>query len=124
MPVKKLVRPDPSPATEVLRDRLVREWRRPDPAAEQPIILEESAGAGQPVHLYVVWDDWSPLGTIERSEVIMDAYEQVHGRARSANVTVAVGLTPAEADRLGIPYRDGNPPEASKKRPRRRGRSA
>jgi hypothetical protein len=105
MPVKKLVRPGPSPAAVALRDRLVDEWRHPDPAAQQPVIVEESGGAGQPIHVYVIWDDWSPIGTIERSEVIMDAYEAVHGTAQSTNVTVAMGLTPAEADRLGIRYR-------------------
>ncbi len=105
MPVKKLVRSGPSPAAQGLYDRLVQEWRHPDAAAHQPIILEETAGAGQPVHIYVVWDDWAGLGSIDRSEVVMDAYEEVHGKAHSANVTVAMGLTPAEAERLGIQYR-------------------
>ena len=105
MPVKKLVRAGPSSSAEALRDRLIQEWRQPDPAAHQPIIVEESTGAGQPVHLYVIWDDWSPLGSIERSEVIMDAYEAVHGRSQGANVTVAMGLTQTEAIRLGIGYR-------------------
>jgi len=105
MPVKKLVRSGPSSTAQALRVRLIREWRQPDPAAHQPIIVEESTGAGQPVHLYVIWDNWSPLGSIERSEVIMDAYEAVHGRSQVATVTVAMGLTPTEADRLGIRYR-------------------
>ena len=35
----------------------------------------------------------------------MDAYEEVRGRGGAVNVTVAMGLTPAEADRLGIRYR-------------------
>ena len=105
MPVKKLTRSGPSPAAQVLLNRLVDEWRQPDPKATQPIIVEESAGQSQPTHLYVIWDDWAPLGSIERSEVIMDAYEQVCGRPGAVNVTVAMGLTPAEADRLGIRYR-------------------
>lgn len=104
MPVKKLVRSGPSPAAQALFDRLVNEWRRPDPAAQQPVILEGGGGPGEPVHIYVVWDDWAGLGSIERSEVVMDAFEEVHGKAQSANVTVAMGLTPAEADRLGIKY--------------------
>src|SRR5436309_6441134 len=105
MPVKKLVRSGPSPAAQALLNRLVDEWRQPASGAQQPIIIEESGGQAQPVHLYVIWDDWAPLGSIERSEVIMDAYEQVQGRAAAANVTVAMGLTPIEADRLGIRYR-------------------
>lgn len=72
--------------------------------AQQPIIIDETTGQGLPVHLYVIWDDWLPLGSIERSEVIMDAYEQVHGRGGAVHVTVAMGLTPVEADRLGIRY--------------------
>src|SRR5438105_339620 len=98
MPVKKLTRPMPSPAAQALLDRLVAEWRPPEPAAHQPIIMEGAAGQNQPVHLYVIWDDWTPLGSIERSEVIMDAFEQIQGRAGPNNVTVAMGLTPVEAD--------------------------
>lgn len=104
MPVKKLVRSGPSPTAQALLDRLVAEWQRPVPGAQQPIIIEEASGQGQPVHLYVVWDDWASLGSIERSEVVMDAYEQVHGRRDATNVTVAMGLTPVEAERLGIRY--------------------
>ena len=95
----------PSPAGQALLNRLVAEWQQPAPGAQQPIIIEESAGQNVPVHLYVIWDDWAPLGSIERSEVIMDAYEQLHGRGSAVNVTIAMGLTPLEADRLGIRYR-------------------
>ncbi|HSZ59675.1 MAG TPA: hypothetical protein VK797_28790 [Tepidisphaeraceae bacterium] len=104
MPVKKLRRSGPSPAAQALLNRLVDEWQHPDPNATQPIIVEENGGQGQPTHIYVIWDDWAPLGSIERSEVIMSAYEEVRGRAGAINVTVAMGLTPAEADRLGIRY--------------------
>ena len=105
MPVKKLVRSGPSPAAQALLNRLVDEWRSPAPGAQQPVIIEEGGAQNQPLHLYVVWDDWAPLGSIERSEVIMDAYEQVRGRGGSPIVTVAMGLTPIEADSIGIRYR-------------------
>ena len=95
----------PSPAGQSLLNRLIAEWRQPDPGAQQPIIIEESSGQNLPVHLYVIWDDWATLGSIERSEVIMEAYEQLNWRAGATNVTVAMGLTPVEADRLGIHYR-------------------
>jgi hypothetical protein len=105
MPVTRRLRPGPSPAGQALLDRLAAEWRQPTPGAQQPIIIEETASPNQPVHLYVIWDDWAPLGSIERSEIIMDAYEQLHGRGGAVQVTVAMGLTPVEADRLGIRYR-------------------
>lgn len=99
MPVKKLVRTGPSPAAQALRDRLVAEWRHPNPAAQQPVILEESGGANQPVHVYVVWDDWPPLGSIERSEVIMDAYRSPPvinlQRPSSTTPNLDVVITPA-----------------------------
>ena len=104
MPLTRRARPGPSPAGQTLLNRLVAEWRQPTPGAQQPVIIEETASQNQPVHLYVIWDDWAPLGSIERSELIMDAYEHLHGRGGAMQVTVAMGLTPAEADRLGIRY--------------------
>jgi hypothetical protein len=94
-----------SPTGEALLNRLIAEWQQPVPGAQQPIIIEETAGHNLPTHLYVIWDDWAPLGSIERSEVIMDAYGQIHGRGAGTSVTVAMGLTPLEADGLGIRYR-------------------
>ena len=64
MPVKKLFRSGPSPSAQVLLNRLVDEWQRPAAGAQQPIIIEESGGQGQPVHLYVVWDDCGALGSM------------------------------------------------------------
>jgi hypothetical protein len=104
MPITRRAKPGPTPAGQSLLNRLVAEWQNPS-GAQQPIIIEETASQNLPVHLYVLWDDWAPIGSIERSEVIMDAYEQIHGRGGAVNVTVAMGLTPVEADRLGIRYK-------------------
>ena len=104
MPVKRLIPRQPPASAQTLRDRLIAEWRNPASTAAQPVILEEAGGANQPSHVYVIWDDWRDLGQIERSEIIMDAFESVHGRDRSLNVTVAMGLTVEEADRIGIRY--------------------
>ena len=52
----------------------------------------------------MIWDDWSDLDQVERSEIIMDAFEDRYGKDRACNVTVALGLTPAEAERMGIGY--------------------
>src|SRR5438132_2656746 len=79
MPVKQLGPRKPTGKAMDLRDRLIAEWRNPDSRAAQPIILEERTGHDQPIHVYVVWDDWVAIGNIERSEVIMDAFEQRYG---------------------------------------------
>jgi len=105
MPVRQLDRRQPSPAARELVQRLAAEWRTPNSAAAQPVILEERSGPDRPMHVYVVWDEWADLSGVERSEVVMDAFEQRYGREQALNVTVAMGLTTAEAERLNIPFK-------------------
>ncbi len=86
-----------------IAQRLVAEWETPSDDPRQPIIMTEGGGR-QPIHVYVVWDNWEPLDQIERSEVVMEAFEKVHGTKKALDVTVAMGLTKTEAQRLGIAY--------------------
>lgn len=102
MPVRELSPPQPSASGLALRDRLIEEWRNPNSTAEQPVILEERDNARRLVHIYVIWEDWSDLSSIERSEIVMEACEAVYDKGQINNVTVAMGLTQAEAARLGI----------------------
>ena len=104
MPVKKMQRRGPTPEARELVKRLVAEWRAKDSKAEQPVIIEEGGGANRPMHVYVVWDEWGDLSQVERSTIIMDAFEERYGEAKSLNVTAAMGLTPGEAGRMGIEY--------------------
>ena len=104
MPVKKFIPRDPPAEAQDLRDRLVAEWRATNSSNTQPIIIEDSGRANQPMRVYVVWNEWEALSGIERSEIIMDAFEKRYGPDRAVNVTVAMGLTTAEADRMGIRY--------------------
>jgi hypothetical protein len=106
MPVRQLAPKKPPAKASQLVSRLVSEWAHPDSSAAQPIILEEREGVNRPVHVYVVWDDWADLTAVERSEVVMEAFIQRYGQEESLNVTVAMGLTPSEADNLQIPYKD------------------
>lgn len=103
MPIGRLV-PEQNLQSAALLARLVQEWEQPSQAA-QPVLIE---AAGDRMsgsrHLYVVWDDWLPLDQRARSEIIMDAYEATHDRQEVLNVTVAMGLTAAEAERMGIRY--------------------
>lgn len=105
MPVRQLRPQQHGPHAKAFKERLLAEWKNPDDTASQPVILEQRGGTNQPMHVYVVWDDWAALSDVERSEVIMEAFEEHYGHAEAMNVTVAMGLTTAEADRLGIPYR-------------------
>ena len=70
----------------------------------QPLIVIEG-NRGEPQHVYVIWDAWNGLNQVERSEVIMDVIEQLSDDQRVKDlslVTVAMGLTAEEAERLGI----------------------
>ena len=59
-------------------------------------------GAGIYLMGYVVWKQWGMISQQDRSELIMDACEQVKGPDWSLKVVVAMGLTPDEAQRMGI----------------------
>ena len=83
---------------------LVEEWRHPRREASEPIIIEDRQARQGPVHVYVIWQDWVGLDQIERSEIIMSACEQVRGPDFALDVTVAMGLTKQEAERMRIAY--------------------
>lgn len=57
------------------------------------------------MHVYVVWSEWAHLGREERGEIIMDAAEKVKLPPDLQRITIAMGLTPDEADRFGIRWR-------------------
>jgi hypothetical protein len=103
MPVRHLKRRPTGKAAEDLRQELIEELRAPRESG-QPEVLFEGGGKGQPVHVYVIWDQWGDLPQQERSDVIMDAYEEHYGQDEALNVTVAMGLTSDEARRMGIEH--------------------
>ena len=102
MPVKSY-NPTWSPELSKLVKRLASEWSKPTKAAE-PVILEE-ASRGPVVHIYVVWSDWANLTREQRGEIIMDAAERVKSKKQLLQITIAMGLTPEEADRFGVKWR-------------------
>lgn len=104
MPVRQFNATRP-PGVDQLINRLADEWRKPDPAASEPVVLEEKDRKGILVHVYVVWSDWAHLDRIRRGEVIMDAAEKVKSQEDALNITIAMGLTPDEADRFGLQWR-------------------
>jgi hypothetical protein len=104
MAVKNLPTRGPNPMAGKLKRLLAKEWRKNTQDA-QPVILIEKTGPYRSLHIYVVWDKWEGVSQIERSEIIMDAYERIHDLETALEVTLAMGLTPEEADSMGIKYR-------------------
>lgn len=73
----------------------------PDPAFD-PIIIEEPVPPGPSVNVYVIWIEWGTVTEEHRSAAILDAYKDAKGQDAMLNISIAMGLTPTEADRLGI----------------------
>ena len=98
-----------------LRDRLVDELRS-ERAAGQPRIDERHFPGSNAIRVIVIWDEWDPVPDDERTEIILQAYEQVEGKDFRDRISVAVGLTTFEAADFGmLPYqvelalRNGDP---------------
>jgi hypothetical protein len=103
MPIKYRLERRLPPAANALIRKLVEEWTRPKRKGQPIIVLEGKKG--HPQHIYVIWDDWEGLDQLERSEIIMDAVEQLGDKKVLEDlslVAVAMGLTTKEAKRMGI----------------------
>lgn len=98
MPIKQMkLRPDPPGYTNLvarLEDELAGR------STTGPQIVEEEQ-FGNRIHVTVVWDAWKDLPPEERGRAIMDAYEHVRPDD-VLRITIALGLTPSEAGRLGV----------------------
>lgn len=103
MPVARRVGTIERIKTEQLLERLLQEWHAQQAGEGEPLIIEEAPRDGdRPNHLYVVWSEWNDLTPLERSRLIMQAYEKHRGRDFANSVTLAMGLTPDEARLMNI----------------------
>jgi hypothetical protein len=107
MPRAKIVRRKP-PKYASLKEALLNEWLDPKQDSKEPIIIEDTQKNRGSRHLFVIWEAWKDLNQEHRSEMIMDVYENLlkkQNREKDIfDVTVAMGLTAEEAQRLGIAY--------------------
>jgi hypothetical protein len=106
MPFKKITNIRHRPESDLLRDKLIAEWNHPTEGdTSKPQIFQKGGGRSRdPIHLYVIWEDWADIPASQRSEIVMDAAEAVMDKATLMQVTVAFGLTQQEADRLGLKF--------------------
>jgi hypothetical protein len=103
MPVARIINERKKTQPEDLLEILLHEWRAQQEGTGEPLIIEESPLRGElPNHLYVVWSRWGDLTPLERSRLILQAYERYKGREITSRVTLAMGLTPDEAEKIGI----------------------
>jgi hypothetical protein len=103
MPVRTIT-PERSSDYTKLVDDLDAEWGNPQSTNAEPVILIEPDRDGKPVHVYVVWNKWSHVDRVQRSEIIMDAAERRLPQPEVLNITIAMGLTPDEARAMGLKF--------------------
>ena len=85
---------------DTLRAELTAELTRPQASGEPDIVIERPNPST--THLYVIWSKWDDLEQMVRSRIILDSFAEARGDVEANKVTVAMGLTPAEAAKLGV----------------------
>ena len=70
-------------------------------AGEPQVYLSASDRRIPGKHVYVVWALWGDAEAERRAEIVYDAYARVAPQD-IANITLAMGVTPAEWRRLGL----------------------
>ncbi len=100
----KLIEPEPLREHPDLVTALAEELRlqRPDGPADAPLIIEELTPRRDFLHVQVIWDRWLGIPGEDRGRVIMDAYQQVRGTDTVLKISSVLGLTHAEAKKLGV----------------------
>lgn len=102
MPVIKRRNRAEHPHHQRLVAELVRHLRDEPNLPEMPRIIEEDERLSNNLHVYVLWDDWESVTERERSEIILEAYQEVRGQREMLRITIAMGVTPLEAKNLGL----------------------
>jgi hypothetical protein len=68
----------------------------------QPLIEEQVFPKTNAVRVTVIWDKWEPVPDEDRFHTILQAYEEVEGKAFRARIALAIGLTVPEAAEAGL----------------------
>src|SRR5688500_17211641 len=87
--------------TEELLTDLTNELREPSERG-QPLILDEELSPGGSVRVYVVWDRFAEIPGKQRTELILDAFEESEGIDFRQRISMALGLTVPEATDIGL----------------------
>ncbi len=90
-------RPD---LVRTLADELSKTGTSSDPAI--PTIYEEPQPYAGSLHVTVIWSRWAGVPVEQRGAIILDAYQAAGLQDELRRITVALGLTPEEAQNLGI----------------------
>lgn len=89
--------------TELTKELGTKPLQETPDDAKEPIIKEEQLPRSDVLHVYVIWKRWKDVNDeVERSAIILDAYEQKFGKDVSHRIGVAMGVTRSEAEMMGL----------------------
>ncbi len=106
MPITRKA-PEITEINEEYVERIAQEIRsdNSDGPNDAPYIIEEPVPYSNHLRVTVIWDVWNEASIEDRGRVILRAYQEARGLEDMLAITIAMGLTRQEADRLGISWR-------------------
>jgi hypothetical protein len=96
---------------ESLAQQISAELRGEKTQEPRPVIFEIPIQQNDTIHVIAVWDAWSDVSPVVRSEIIIEAYDNWDQETNpedpaSPRITTAIGVTPLEAIEMTLlPYR-------------------
>jgi hypothetical protein len=103
MPVKMLSNVLENEQYSSLVQRLAEEIREPQDKDPEPIIIRDTGWTGGK-RLYVIWSQWAGVDPRVRGDLILEAYTRATDEGMTKNLSVVLGLTPNEAEKMGLHY--------------------
>lgn len=83
-------------------ERVISEGK-PDAAhPDEPRVIWEENPYLDRIHVTVIWGRWQGIDPEVRGHVIVDAVEKARGKDAARKVSLALGVTPEQAARLGV----------------------
>ena len=107
MPVRRIHAETPAIHQDLI-EAIAAELKAADGAAPPtadsgaPEILEEESALSPRLQVTVLWDAWKDVGLEARGGIIREAYKTARGETAMKTISRALGLTHAEAARLGM----------------------
>jgi hypothetical protein len=105
MPVKTISEKEINPSDfQPLLNDLKAEWKNPREWG-LPIIIEDRTPRTKSVRLYVIWDRWTELPRDIRSQIINEAFREIH-KNTDERITLSLGYDVDEAVAVKmLPYK-------------------
>src|SRR5687767_2855226 len=83
-------------------ERVLREQNPSPQTSDEPCVIWEENRYLNRINVTVVWDRWEGVDPEARGRIIIDAVEKAKGQPTSSRVTLALGVTKEQAQRMGI----------------------